>query len=218
LTDCDMLTVVVGVHLHAVGARYRRSPSWCHVGAGARAGLEDIDGEWSSWAAVGVSPAAANDRVRPFPVPAIRGPLFHLREGGLQQALAQTDLGAPPDPGPRSGSSPLRAGFAPATTLLPVPGPRPWCRAQCGIPCPQAVGHKSGTSLRWGSLGICRPCLFGGLGQGIGRGAVTGEVDGGVFVELREPVVGVDHPGRCPTSSASRSTGWCSHRGSSAPP
>src|SRR5262249_25824812 len=31
-------------------------------------------------------------------------------------------------------------------------------------------------------------------GQGIGGGAVAGEVDGGVFVELREPMVGLDHP------------------------
>src|SRR5271156_6728173 len=32
------------------------------------------------------------------------------------------------------------------------------------------------------------------LRQGIGGGAVTGEVDRGIFIELREPVVGLDHP------------------------
>src|ERR1700745_803234 len=45
----------------------------------------------------------------------------------------------------------------------------------------------SSVAIDWSSsLRMCS-------GQGIGGGAVAGEVDGGVFVELREPVVGLDH-------------------------
>ena len=114
-----------------------------HVGAGAGAGLEDVEREVGRRTrprrrATAEATIGIGDVVGKHAEVAV-----DLGRGRLDQRQ-RADLRAAPGGAARSGSSPPPAASAPGTWRSWAPGPRPWCRARCGTPlAPSSRRHRS---------------------------------------------------------------------------